>query len=860
MAQRTISTRILMQGEKEYRNQMKMLNAEMKTLKSELKAVDSDMKTNGKTTESLAQKEKTLTDAINKQNQMLNAEKQALDNAKAAQNDFANKAEEARQKLNRLQQETDESTKETDEYKQALAQAQAEVNKWEAAEQRAALAVEKHQQNINKGEADLNKYKGQLQQTGEESKSFGAGLTEQFKSMAAGALTVSGAIAAVKKLAQAMVECVESAMKWESAFAGVKKTVDASSEEYKVMADQIRNMATELPFAADEIARVAESAGQLGVSKDEVIAFSKTMLELGVSTNLSADEAATALARFANITGLSLSEVDALGSVIVDLGNNFATTEKEIVDMASNVAAAGAQVGLTEPEILAVATALSSLGLEAASGGSSFSRLLVDMQLAVETSSERLAEFAQIAGMTSTEFRNLWRDDTAAAVEKFFNGISTGGTSAIKVLQDLGIKNIRQRDTMLRVANAGDLLGRAIETANTAFDENVALTIEATKRNSTLESQLQVTKNKMEETRIEVGENLTPATIALNNAWAEMLPLLPSLIPNYQMLTNIGNAHAEAQIKAAEATEEQIKASGRLRGEQAKAAREAGETSKQMQLAVDGLAARMDVLNEAYEDAFDAAYEGISKTVDGFGELDGAANTTTEKIIKNLKSQTTFMQDYAENIRTAAKWGIDEGLLKTLSDGSVESAKLVASIVKSGQDGVADLNKAWQDTRMMEIEFAHTMAGIQTDIDVKNDEIVRDLGDMVRRMNSQFDSFSTQKALQEVAKLQREIGAFDFSKLEGIGGFGRSHAAGLNYVPYDNYAANLHKGEMVLTALEARAYRAERSLETIQNNTAITFGDINVNLSSGSEASAKAAGKTIMQELQTQLRQRGVRF
>lgn len=104
--------------------------------------------------------------------------------------------------------------------------------------------------------------------------------------------------------------------------------------------------------------------------------FTEVMVNLGESTNLSAEEAASALAKFANITGMSADDYERLGSVIVDLGNNFATTEADIVNMAMRLASTGEITGLSQSQMMAVATALNSVGIEAEAGGSAFSKLL----------------------------------------------------------------------------------------------------------------------------------------------------------------------------------------------------------------------------------------------------------------------------------------------------------------------------------------------------------------------------------------------------------------------------------------------------------------------------------------------------
>lgn len=82
---------------------------------------------------------------------------------------------------------------------------------------------------------------------------------------------------------------------------------------------------------------------------------------------------------------MSAEDYDRLGATIVDLGNNFATTEADIVEMATRLASTGAITGKTEPQMLAIATALSSVGIEAEAGGSAISKLMKIMEVAVQS-------------------------------------------------------------------------------------------------------------------------------------------------------------------------------------------------------------------------------------------------------------------------------------------------------------------------------------------------------------------------------------------------------------------------------------------------------------------------------------------
>ena len=161
--------------------------------------------------------------------------------------------------------------------------------------------------------------------------------------------------------------------------------------------------------SAVEIAAVAESAGQLGIQTDNILGFTKTIIDLSNATNLVGEEGASQLAKFANITQMSQKNFDRLGSTIVALGNNSATTEADIVAMATRIAGAGKQVGMTEANIMSFAAALSSVGIEAEAGGSSFSKVMLEMQMAIQSGSESVSDFAKVAGMSTKDFAEKFK-------------------------------------------------------------------------------------------------------------------------------------------------------------------------------------------------------------------------------------------------------------------------------------------------------------------------------------------------------------------------------------------------------------------------------------------------------------------
>lgn len=312
---------------------------------------------------------------------------------------------------------------------------------------------------------------------------------------------------------------VKAAIDYESAFAGVKKTVDETATvSYQKLSDGIRQMAKELPASAVEIANVAEVAGQLGIKTEDILTFSRTMIDMGESTNLSAEEAATAIAKIANILGLTSDEYSRFGASVVDLGNNFATTEKDIVEMTNRLAAGGKLAGLTAPEILGLATAMSSVGIEAEAGGTAMTQTLTAIgnavSLTTKDSADDLALIAKVAGTTSEEFQQAWKEKPAEALQSFIKGLNTAheqGANLDAILMKLDMTGIRQGNMLKSLALSSDKMSAAVQRSNQAWKENTALTNEANKRYETTESQLKMFRNQLTDIAIEFGGPLIKA-------------------------------------------------------------------------------------------------------------------------------------------------------------------------------------------------------------------------------------------------------------------------------------------------------------------------------------------------------------
>jgi len=310
----------------------------------------------------------------------------------------------------------------------------------------------------------------------------------------------------------------KTAIDFETAFAGVAKTVDASSAELAQIEGQLRTLATQIPVSATELMRLAEAGGQLGIKTQDIAGFAEMAAKMGEATNLSSERAATALAKLAAITGLPASEFEKLGSAIVELGNKTAATESQIVEMSLRIAGAGSQIGLAEAEITGFAAALSSVGIEAEAGGTAISQVMLRMREAVATGGEELKGFAQVAGMTAGEFAAKFRAEPAAAITEFIAGLhnmEAQGRPTMAALSDLGLSGIRVGDALRRLGGAQDLLTDSLSMGREAYAQNTALSEEFARRQETTASQLGILKNRLQEAAATLGEAFAPAMTRL---------------------------------------------------------------------------------------------------------------------------------------------------------------------------------------------------------------------------------------------------------------------------------------------------------------------------------------------------------
>lgn len=661
-----------------------------------------------------------------------------------------------------------------------------------------ADAVTKARTNLNQAQASLKQTEAEIKATTDKLARMQSAWTKAGDTLTAFGTKCAAVSTAMSKVGRNMTTymttpilaletaAVKASMDYESAFASVRKTVDATEEEYASLSDSVKQMSTEVATSASTIAEVMANAGQLGIQNDYLVDFTRTMIDLGNSTDIAADEAATAIAQFANVTKMAQTDFGRFGSSLVDLGNNFATTESAIMDMASRLAAAGSQVGLSQPQILGFATALSSVGLEAEAGGTAFSKAIIKMQVAVETGGQALTDFARVSGMTEQAFQDLWKSNPAEAIEAFIVGLSKmdeQGVSSIVTLQEMGFTEVRLRDTLLRATNATELFSKAQETANGAWEENVALSNEASKRYATTESKLKNLKNTAVLAAQRIGDDLNPTIQHLIDGAKDLLEKFMSLDESQRLMIIKLAAIAAAAGPAILVFSKIVKTVGSVStafGKFATTVAAAGGgwkgflttlgKSPAVWLAVAAAVIAATVALVDYVSGAKKAreaMEGMKKTAD---EWKDTAADTFYGSSEGLSAFGLSKDDFTRNTQSAREWL--NGLLSVWSDGKKETDEIVSEWTASFKKLTGSTREELQAMQATAKEAGYTSVADQLTADIARlDDLDAEIERLLKKRQSKLFTDKDKVRLQELIDTREAIEVKYNLTLADTGGF-----------------------------------------------------------------------------------------
>ena len=477
----------------------------------------------------------------------------------------------------------------------------------------------------------------------------------------------------------------KTAMDWESAWAGVKKTVDGTDEQLRNLEGSLREMARTMPATHTEIAAVAEAAGQLGVATDDVASFTRTMIMLGETTNLTADEAATSIAQISNIMGTAAGDVDRFAATLVKLGNNGASTEDEILNLANRIAGAANIVGMSEKNVLALSNAMASVGINAELGGSAMSRAMIGMNTAVLDGGKKLDAFAKIANMSAKDFSAAWKGDPVVAMQAFVAGlgrINDEGGNTAQALADVGLKGTQNTQVFLALAGASDVLSESVAMAASEWDSAGAHLDEYGNRLATTESQVTIAWNNIKDAAITAGEVTLPVVAGISQDVAGMATAFGNLPAPVQeagialagvagSVLLVGGGMMKATVSIAETVTSFRNLTTGIGG---------------ASLALGGVTAVLAIAGAAY--MTHAAEQ--AKATAAASEFTGALRGQSEAVNESSRAVAAKQLQEAGAFDAARKLGISVATLTEASLGNAEAQRLVETATRDKVRAMSD--------------------------------------------------------------------------------------------------------------------------------------------------------------------------
>lgn len=340
-----------------------------------------------------------------------------------------------------------------------------------------------------------------------------------FSKLQASVVTFNQAMAAMGKVFNVVNKVFDVTIgqfsEFETALIGVGKTTNLQGAELDALGDAFQRLSETLPKSATELAGIGQTAGQLGVSgAANIIKFTEVMAKLESASNLSGEAGATAIARILNITDGGVQNVERFGAAIVGLGNQFAATEAEIADVATDVARGLSVFEVSSANVLGLSTALKAMGAQAQLSGSVLGRAFREIESAVRNGGDGLDALQRITGESGEQLRKQFGQDSVAVFMKFVNGLSRiqkSGRSVADAMSEMNLNGDEVNKILPMMAARSELVAKALGVANKEFQQNTALNQEAGRANQALAAEWVKFQNVIKNAASDIGSVFGPA-------------------------------------------------------------------------------------------------------------------------------------------------------------------------------------------------------------------------------------------------------------------------------------------------------------------------------------------------------------
>lgn len=300
---------------------------------------------------------------------------------------------------------------------------------------------------------------------------------------------------------------VKAAADYETAFANIERTSGLSGDALGELRQEFVELAQTIPTSFAELSSIGTLAGQLNIPSTGLADFTKTVAMFSATTNVAVEQSAESFGRLDTLLPDVKGNYEALGSSILTVGVNSVATESQIISTTNQIAAAGAQAGLTSSEVIGLAASFASLGVAPEASRGTTIRVLSEINDAVNGSGENLEKFAALSRMSASQFKAAWSGDAGGTLVKVFQGIGAEGGKAESVLRSMGITAVRDINALLRLGQNAEVVGANFAYAAEGFNSGTQLGDAFAITAETVNSKLQMLVQSVQAFFATIGES-----------------------------------------------------------------------------------------------------------------------------------------------------------------------------------------------------------------------------------------------------------------------------------------------------------------------------------------------------------------
>jgi len=325
-----------------------------------------------------------------------------------------------------------------------------------------------------------------------------------------------------------------SAISQEQAFAQVARVVGETEAASNDLLGSFRQIAEDAPISFEEVARIGQLGAQIGIGASELDQFTQTVVKFSLTTNVAAEQATLLLGRIAEMQDVPTSQMENLGSAILDLGTKSAATEDEILRINESIATVSNVFGLSAQAVTGLAASLATLRVRPELARGSLTRVFGEMDAAISDGGQGLQQFAQLMNMTTDEVVNLRKESPDEFFLAFVKGLHEAGTESgnfQQILRDLGINAVRDIDTFTRLANNFDVVEKSFADSNQAWAEGSELQRQFQGISETTAAKLQNLGDAFKNMLAQGGEVLLPILSKLADMFTYLIDAANGLGP-----------------------------------------------------------------------------------------------------------------------------------------------------------------------------------------------------------------------------------------------------------------------------------------------------------------------------------------